>query len=315
MKKICFLSIYTFLGLLFCVSCTDSQTETIKIENQQLKRKIEEDSTYLSMMQNEMEELYDNLDSITYLADSVRLVAEKLQGKKSKTPIDGQVFIQESLLSIDSIQEYNRERLASLVKQLSTSQNKNAYLTKMVSRLKRTIEEQDKVIVNLQGQLSDAQQEVQTWKGNYAKIEEDFKQNKRKLVQKKQETDSLQNIKDDLIVKIQEKETALSTAFYAVGRKKSLAQKNIIQLKEPLNIAITGLSSQLKESSFKAINREEITEIPIGTASMNTKKVKLIPTRSQASYTFIKRRGKLFLRITNIDAFWKNSKYLAIVVK
>lgn len=315
MKKTYLFLIYTFLSLLFCVSCIDSQTEAIKIENQRLKQKIEEDSTYLTMMQSEMDELYDNLDSITYLADSIKLVSEKLGGKNNKTSVDGQVFIQESLLSIDSIQAYNRTKLAALVSQLSNSRNKNKYLSKMIRRLERTVGEQEKVIADLQGQLSEAHQEIQTWKGNYEKIEEDYKQNKKELVQREQETDSLQNIKDDLIVKIQEKETALSTAFYAVGRKRSLAQKNIIQLKEPLNIAIVGLSSRLKETSFKKINRDEITEIAIGTASMNSRKVKLIPVRSKNAYTFIKRRGKLFLRISNIETFWKNSKYLAIVVK
>ena len=185
----------------------------------------------------------------------------------------------------------------------------------MVRRLERTITSQEKVITDLEGQLNQANKEIETWKGNYAKMEGDFEQNKQKLTQKEEETDSLQEIKDDLIVKIQEKETTLATAFYAVGRKRSLAQKNIIKLKEPLKISILGLSGQLKESSFKKINRDEITEIPIGSASMNSKKIKLIPARSSNSWTLIKRRGKLYLRITRVETFWKNSKYLAIVVR
>jgi len=84
MKKTYFLLIYIYLGLVFCISCTDSQTEAVKIENQQLKRKIEEDSTYLTMMQSEMEELYDNLDSIILWDPKVMHGVASIYPKNSK---------------------------------------------------------------------------------------------------------------------------------------------------------------------------------------------------------------------------------------
>ena len=112
---------------------------------------------------------------------------------------------------------------------------------------------------------------------------------------------------------IEEKTTALNTAFYIVGTYKELSAKNIIT-KEGGFIGLGKSKTVSKDFNRDAFTKIDITKFK--SLPINKKKAKMLTVHPSNSYKFDGNADKVDnLVITNADDFWSGSKYLVIMVE
>jgi len=118
---------------------------------------------------------------------------------------------------------------------------------------------------------------------------------------------------------IKEKEEAfkeqgnvLNTAYWAFGTKKELAEKNVIEKEGGvlgLGKTLT-LKKDFNREYFKKIDIREFKEM-----TLNAKKAVLLDNHPANSYHFVGTNKVEGLVIDKPDEFWKDSKYLVVVVE
>jgi chromosome segregation ATPase len=238
-------------------------------------------------------DIQDNLDSIKrkemIITEQTELKTE-LQ-KKAKDQINEDVNTIYQLL-LDT-----RSKLDDVRKKLGKSNFKVEELEKMVNHLTLQLEEKDKEIAELKSELEKMNIEITALTKDVGSLKQ-LNEEKEGVI-KEQET------------VINEQTTELNTAFYAVGNKKVLKDNNIITAEGGF-IGI-GKNKKLKqdfnEEFFTKIDITKTTQIPIP-----GKKPNIVTNHPAESYKITGEGESAVLEITNINAFWKSSKYLVVVI-
>ena len=113
---------------------------------------------------------------------------------------------------------------------------------------------------------------------------------------------------------IQEQDEALHTGYYAMGTYDELKEAGVVN-KEGGFIGIgrtKTLAENFNKDYFTKVDIRDTKSIPFGN---DLKEVELITNHSSDSYVYEK-NGELLkaISITNSEEFWKNSKYLVILL-
>lgn len=273
--------------LLIAVSCNNSEVEQLKQENEQLKKELdqrEEDVNNFMQVFNEIEE---NLAQVR--------MKEKLIVKNSASGENGDrvASVKSDIRAIDDLMQKNRENLQNLSLKLKSSKGENNQLKRMIDNFELMIKDKDREIMELVGQLESLNFEVQDL---YSSIS-DLK---------------IENLEQSRMIDLQEKE--LNTAWYIIGSKKELKEKGVIDKEGGiLGIgAVKTLDADVDLSLFTEIDIREKTTFPI-----DGKKVSLVTNHPADAY--LMRKGEdekryVSFEITRIEDFWRNSKYMVLVV-
>lgn len=285
---------YTLLALLVGIivaGCgnNNAETEKLRLQNEELLAQARKDSLYIQSITNEMNELYVNLDSMRAREERIRQMSARMRAG-SVSGREGGLSIDESFAEMEKLNAENQRKIASLQAQLKKAGTENALIKKMVEELQKTIADKDKYINDLQIQIADLQQEVEGWKSKYAATEIEKTQVKEELIQT---------------------QDVMNTVFYAIGSKKELADRGIID-KRGLFGNIKELNENLDDDKFTKIDMRTVSEIPLG--KYKAKRIELLPERPSNSFVLEESGENVTLKITNPQVFWKN-KYLAVVVK
>jgi len=125
--------------------------------------------------------------------------------------------------------------------------------------------------------------------------------------------ESEQTIKEKNEV-IDTKTTELNTAFYALGTKKELEEKNVTErVGGFLGMGkTTKLKKDFNRDFFMKIDIRDFKQLPL-----NTKKAQLVSFHADGSYHMVMTAEKTVesIVIDNPEEFWKASKYMLIVVE
>lgn len=277
----------TFLILLLTVSCNNAKLEQLKNENEDMKSQLgrqEEDLNNFMQVFNDIEE---NLAQVR--------LKEKLIVKNSGNNENGNrvEMVKNDIRAIDNLMQQNRENLKNLSDKLKSSKGENNQFKRMIENFEVMIKEKDREILVMVGQLEDLNYEVQDL---YSSIS-DLK---------------LKNLKQGKL--IDQQKDKLNTAWYIIGTKKELKAKNIIT-KEGGFIGIGGVKKLNQDFEVEYFTKIDTREKSI--FQINGKKVKLITPHPNHSYLIRKIEGEKnysSFEITLPDEFWKNSKYLVLVV-
>ena len=277
----------TFLILLLTVSCNNAKLEQLKNENEDMKSQLgrqEEDLNNFMQVFNDIEE---NL--------AQGRLKEKLIVKNSGNNENGNrvEMVKNDIRAIDNLMQQNRENLKNLSDKLKSSKGENNQFKRMIENFEVMIKEKDREILVMVGQLEDLNYEVQDL---YSSIS-DLK---------------LKNLKQGKL--IDQQKDKLNTAWYIIGTKKELKAKNIIT-KEGGFIGIGGVKKLNQDFEVEYFTKIDTREKSI--FQINGKKVKLITPHPNHSYLIRKIEGEKnysSFEITLPDEFWKNSKYLVLVV-
>jgi hypothetical protein len=277
----------------FLISCNKQKIKQLELKSDSLSQQANLKDESINEFIKAFNDIQDNLDSIKrkemIITEQTELKTE-LQ-KKAKDQINEDVNTIYQLL-LDT-----RSKLDDVRKKLGKSNFKVEELEKMVNHLTKQLEEKDLEIAELKSELEKMNIEITALTKDVGSLKQ-------------------LNLEKEGVIKeqegvIDEKTTELNTAYYAVGTKKDLKDNNIITAEGGF-IGI-GKNKKLKqdfnEDFFKKIDIRQTTQIPIP-----GKKPKIVTTHPSESYKINGEGESAVLEITNVNAFWKSSKYLVVII-
>ena len=274
-------------------SCRQGKIDQMQVTQDSINQAIiRRDSTILDFVAS-MNEIQENLDSIKRIQSIVKIQSdsgnELHQGDKARIVSD--------IRMINDLLQKNKELIAQLQKQASSSGMKIAELQKAIVNLNRQVEEKNAEIVTLREELQKLNFNVEGLNDQIKTAEEKNISQEKVILEKTQA--------------IEEQTTAMNTAWYAFGTKKELVSNGVVE-KEG-GILGLGRTLQLKED----FNKEFFTQVDIRdlkSIPLFVKKAVLVTTHAAGSYHFTGEDEIESLDIDNPQEFWKTSKYLVIAI-
>ncbi|MEG1736758.1 MAG: hypothetical protein RR259_00825 [Odoribacter sp.] len=270
------------------------------VENSQKYKALQARLDSLSMVstaQNtEMEDVFSDLNEISAGMQSIREAEHLLTLEAEKETKSGEK--KQQLNQLKSDVKAISEAIAAYKEQIAKLEGKNrkqsAEFKKLIAGLNAELDARNQKIIEITNQLADKNQQ---------------------LAVKTQEVNNLtQNVADlDKETKsqkttISEQDQAIHEAHYLVGNRKELKEANVISRQGLFCPPI--VSSQAQKANFKTMDVREVKSIPL-----NTKKAKVLSVHSADSYILeTGEDGNLILKINDEKAFWKQTKYLVVMI-
>lgn len=278
------------LAIPFAFGCNNNtEVEKLNAEKQELlAQAASKDSTINTLVQS-FNEVEGNLSSIKEKENSIQMKAKENNPEMKN---DVKARITEDIQAITDLMAENKNKIASLRKQLKKSGLKVAEFEKMIDRLNQQLAQKDEEIAALNRQLENLNIAVT---GLTAKV------------------DTLSRSNRDKANVINNQVNELNKAYYIVGKSKDLITKKIIAKEGGL----IGIGSAKKLSAD--FDKDMFTEVDITKTTfinLNGKKVKLLTSHPSDSYKIEggeKKAEKIV--ITNPAKFWKASKYMVITAE
>jgi len=268
----------------------------IKKENAALKQELEELKSQdlekdqdLDDFAGTFAQVQANLKSIREREESIRIARE--EGLENAQVAREQIL--EDIEAINDIIEKNKELIADLKKKLGSSKSESKKYLKMVENLNRQIEAKDEQILVLKDDLANLNFKMDQLNSKVGILTE-ASLAQRRLIENQTE--------------------AINAAYYTIGTFKELKEAGIVN-KEGGFIGIgrtETIADDFNKEYFTQIDIRETNSIPI---EGGREKVELLSNHSTESYVYEK-DGELTtaISISNSGEFWKNSKYLVILL-
>jgi hypothetical protein len=308
--KLAHLSVLLFgVVLLNLWACGNS--DKLAEENHALKIKATTDSLYIISLSEEMDIVYQSLDSVKLLADSLLHTSDLLKNKQLDKK-DANKFINKTMSDIDKIMAQNRQNIINIETKLSKANSQKAILQRMVDRLQKDMEEKEEIIAKLRRQIIELEKSVEGLKIEKQFIQGQLVQKEAELQQKQQEIAQTATEMQAKINKVTEMFKEASRGYYLVGTKKELVAKGFLKTRGLLN-KIDGLGDGLEDDKMHPLDLSiQNLNIDIGGDNLKTKNIVLVPARQDNTFIISQENGRTYLHIIHKD-FWKKSKYLLVV--
>lgn len=276
------------------VACNQKKLDKMESRNDSLVQQAYAKDQAINDFLQAMNEIQYNLDSIKSME---MIINEATEGNvELRKPAKDQII--DDVNSIYALVEENKLKLDELRKQLGKSNYQVMELEKMLDNMTRQLEQKDQEIAVLTDMLHQMDIKVIALARDVQRL------NKEGVVKS-------QTI-DDQSRQLEEKTIALNTAYYVAGTKKDLKNDNIIT-SEGGFIGIgkeKKLADDFDLDNFTKIDIRETLEIIIP-----GKKVEIVTSHPSGSFTTEKGETDVVLTISDPQEFWKNSRYLVIVVQ
>ncbi len=289
MKKLSSLFLIAIFTLGACNQ--DVKDENIRLKDELAKAQAasaEQDSTITNFVET-FDLVQNNLDSIRSREEAIREVsAGNLEGTSNAR--------EKVLQDVDAINQLlidNKAALEKLKRELGNSKAEGRKYLRMVESLNRQIQAKDEEIALLKEDLVNMNFKMDQLNSRVGMLKEAT------MAQKKV---------------IEEKENELNTAYYSFGTYKELKEAGVVD-KEGGFIGIgrtKTLAENFNKDYFTKIDIRTTNHIPFGA---DFDKVELITNHSSDSYVYEKNGESINgITITNSEQFWKNSKYLVVLL-
>ncbi len=261
------------------------------------KMQAERDSL-LALTDNKDGTINDLFESFNSIEENLALIKEKEKiitvnsSSEAGVEEDMKDRINEDINAIYELMLKNKQELDQVKSKMRNSGIKVKELDRMVASLTKQMESKDNEIQRLTEKLKAMDIEVGELKTELTELSGNV--------------DSLSTenqIKENII---EEKTTALNTAFYAIGTKDELVQHQILT-KEGVLGNKTKLMSDFNKNYFTMVDITKVKKIPIF-----AKKVTIITTHPSSSYQLKGNETIDELIILDADKFWSVSKYLVV---
>ena len=201
--------------------------------------------------------------------------------------------IQADIASIQKALQDRREKLAELEKKLNNSTLTNNNLRNTIATLRNQIDSQTTEIETLKGSLNEATARI----GELNTTVDSLSTTVNTVVAQK---DSVEQESVDLA-------NELNTCYYAVGSKKELKEKDIIETGFLRKTKI--MEGDFDRNFFTTADKRTLTTI-----ALHSKNAKVLTNQPDGSYVIEDQNGQKVLRITNPASFWSLSNYLVIQI-
>ncbi len=276
------------------ISCNHQKVKKLEARNDSLVQQAELKDESINDFLQGFSEIQANLDSIK---TKEMIISDRTEGKtelkkKAKDQINDDVNTIYLLLND------TQDKLAEIRKKLGKSNYHVKELQKVVDHLSKQLAAKNKEIEYLMVELEKMNVRV-------VKLAQSVNTLKRENIEKDA------TIQDQTEV-IDEATLELNKAYFAIGTKKELKNNNIITAEGGF-IGIgknKKLADDFNEDFFTQIDIREVTLIPIP----GTKKATVVTTHGTDSYKLVGKGDDRVLEIVDIEAFWKSSKHLVIII-
>lgn len=290
MKKL----IYLVLLIPFVIGCNQKKVEKLESRNDSLIQQAYAKDQALNDFLKAMNDIQYNLDSIK---TKEMIINEATEGQvELKKPAKDQII--EDINTIYTLLEDNKDKLAELRKQLGKSNYQVMELQKMMDNMTRQLEQKDREITALTDMLNQMDVKIVALSQDVNRLTREGEVKSQTIEDQSQQLD--------------EKTIEINTAYYVMGTKKDLKEANIIT-SEGGFIGIgkeKKLADDFDVEQFTRIDIRNVSEINIP-----GKKMEMVTSHPSTSYTVEKGEDMIKLIISDVNDFWKNSKYLVIVIQ
>lgn len=273
---------------LFMASC---QNGAMQEREKQLQDSF---ASVMSAKNAELEAFFQQLNEIeTSLNEITSAYSDAVENVNAngETTQAAVASIKAKVTNLGEILAADKAKLQSLNSQVYRINKQNKELKNFVTNLESRIAEQEAQIQSLTKELEKKNAAIKDLEKNVADLKE---ANKKKTKQ---------------IAEIQDEQ---NTAYFAIGTKKELRTKNIVDRKGGF-IGLgksTVLSNNSDFAAFTKIDTRNTQEIPL-----TGKKIKIVTPHPESSYSLEgDEKRPTSIRIINPDLFWKASKCLVIMV-
>lgn len=290
MKRILLIAVVSVLAFSF-TSCKEKELrEEIAVltqENQQLREKgFEKDSTITEFFAS-MNQIKENLDMIK----AKQNIISEGTTDKAELKSDVRASIENDLELINRLMEDNRRRINTLNRNLRESNTRLAEFESIIALLNDNVQEKDLEIINLRDNLAKLNVSVEVLTANVDRLENENREKAQVIDQKIEQ---------------------LNTAYYVMGTRKELEEKNVIDRRGGLlgMGRTTVVTSDVPRDHFTRVDLTQLKEVKI-----HGKNPVIISTHPQDSYKIEPMDDQTAnLKINNADKFWTSTRYLVVRV-
>ena len=283
MKKIVILGIGA--SMFFLGSCVESSQKY-----KSLQARLDSLSTVHIMQNSEMESMLADLNDISAGMQSLR-DAERLLTLETINENKANSKSKQQLNQLKKDVQAITEAIASYKEQISKLEGKNksqsAEFKRLIAGLNAELDQRTQKLNEITKQLAVKTEEVANLTENVEALD---KANKSQQMT------------------INEQDMAIHQGHYLIGNRKELKEAEVISRQGIFCPPI--VSSQAQKANFTDLDIREMKVIPL-----NSKKAKLLSVRPADSYTLeTGEDGNMTLKINDENNFWKQTKYLVVMI-
>ena len=288
MKRVFLISVVAVFALFSCQNVQESpEYLSLQHEKDSLAELSNMRGDEVVNFLNDLNDIQENLNDIK---STEKMISINTGSAGSEMATDTKEQIQRDINSIYDKMKENQEKLAALKKKYRSSNKKISSLEKTIALFEEQLKMKNEEISALNEQLAGMNIQVEELTADVEDLE-------------------IENEEKDNI--IEDKDDELNTVFYALGTKKELIENNVLT-KEGGFIGLgktTKLKGDFNKDYFTKADKRTLTEI-----SVFAKKIKVVTSNPESSYTIEGENKVDKIQITDADAFWQASKYLVIIV-
>lgn len=245
----------------------------------------------------EMEEVLTDLNEISAGMQSLRDAEHLLTleaAKEGKAGSKSKQQLARLKNDVQAITEAIAGYKSQIAKLESRNRNQSAEFKKLIAGLNQELELRSQKIEEITAQLAEKNKQLAV------KTQE--------VENLTQNVEALDKANKSQQMTINEQDMAIHQAHYLVGSRKELKEAEVI-LRQGL-FCPPIVSSQAQKANFSDLDIREMKSLPL-----NAKKAKLLSAHPADSYTLeTSEDGNLILKISDENSFWKQTKYLVVMV-
>lgn len=290
MKKSILIAL-AFLPLLFTACKEDAEKVAAIQRADSLQAIVDNKDAEIDALFEVLNDIETNLSEIAAKYSQVRTLQQT--SPEGSTRVKGQ--INDQLTVIESMMADNKQKIASLNAKIAELGRENTQLQEFIESLNARMEDQE-------NQINSLMQELSISKSTIKQLSEDV-------------TDLTQSNKEkDEYIAYQTAEA--NKAYYIIGSYNELKDLGIVDK----NGGFIGIGKKqsttatMDVSKFQMIDRTNVTTIAI-----NQRKAKVVSNHPTGSYELVydENDAKLvvYLRILDVNAFWRFTDYLVVSTK
>lgn len=262
-----------------------------------LQARLDSLSTVYTAQNTEMEEMFAELNDISAGMQSLRdaehlltLEAEK-EGKASTKSKQQLARLKNDVVAITEAIEGYKAQIAKLEKR---NKAQSAEFKRLITSLNQELDLRAEKINEITTQLAEKNQQLAV------KTQE--------VENLTQNVEALDKANKNQQMTINEQDAAIHQGHYLLGSRKELKEAGVISRQGIFCPPI--VSSQAQQADFATLDIREMKNIPL-----NTKKAKVLSVHPKEAYTLeAGEDGNLVLKINDESNFWKQTRYLVVMI-
>ena len=262
-----------------------------------LQARLDSLSTVHIMQNSEMESMLADLNDISAGMQSLR-DAERLLTLETINENKANSKSKQQLNQLKKDVQAITEAIASYKEQISKLEGKNksqsAEFKRLIAGLNAELDQRTQKLNEITKQLAEKNQQLAVKTEEVANLTENV--------------EALDKANKSQQMTINEQDMAIHQGHYLIGNRKELKEAEVISRQGIFCPPI--VSSQAQKANFTDLDIREMKVIPL-----NSKKAKLLYVHPADSYTLeTGEDGNMTLKINDENNFWKQTKYLVVMI-